>query len=65
MNKQKEEEKFEISKTNQTGQREICVFCVKPFDGYGNNPSPVLNFGLACDKCNITRVIPARLNMRK
>mgnify|MGYP003110638621 CR=1 FL=1 len=52
----------------------ICVICLGSLkdnasDGnksinwfQGNNPDPVKDHGRACDKCNDTVVIPARIN---
>lgn len=39
-----------------------CVICRQKFFGYGNNPYPVKNDGIACDSCNAQVVIPARFN---
>jgi hypothetical protein len=39
-----------------------CVLCGKKFFGYGNNPAPLSKKGECCESCNISRVIPARLN---
>lgn len=41
---------------------EICCICGEPIQGYGNNPAPVCDDGVCCDKCNIEKVIPARLS---
>lgn len=30
---------------------------------FGNNPSPITNEGECCDRCNWTKVIPARLDI--
>ena len=38
-----------------------CVLCKKVYYGYGNNALPLKN-GRCCEACNITKVIPARLN---
>jgi hypothetical protein len=38
----------------------ICSICRRGYDGHGNNASPVAD-ALACDDCNATVVIPARL----
>lgn len=38
-----------------------CVLCLEPFVGYGNNPAPVADHGLACDDCNNNTVIPERI----
>jgi hypothetical protein len=40
----------------------ICVLCKKHCEcKYGNNPDPVATEGVCCDRCNLTRVIPARI----
>lgn len=39
----------------------ICVLCNESIFGYGNNPSPVSEEGVCCDKCNQDIVIPVRL----
>ena len=39
-----------------------CCICGKWFKGWGNNPSPVKEKGQCCDMCNMTTVIPARIN---
>jgi hypothetical protein len=38
-----------------------CSICGQPYQGYGNNASPVVYGGRCCDVCNAYRVIPARL----
>jgi hypothetical protein len=38
-----------------------CSICGTSFEGYGNNPAPVKNEGRACDSCNTTEVMPARI----
>ena len=44
-----------------------CCLCGKEFDGFGNDPRPVMEaFGkgewnVCCDDCNMRRVIPARM----
>jgi len=38
-----------------------CVLCNGKIRNFGNNPSPLANEGKACDKCNYSKVIPARL----
>ena len=40
-----------------------CCFCTTSFNGFGNNPSPLMTTGRCCDTCNLTRVIPFRLGM--
>ena len=41
-----------------------CVLCGELQHGYGNNPQPVADHGLCCDKCNVRKVIPARLGVQ-
>jgi hypothetical protein len=38
-----------------------CPLCGEKYDGYGNNPAPLVVEGQVCDDCNATRVIPARI----
>jgi hypothetical protein len=39
-----------------------CCFCKKDIGKYGNNPEPLKQSPLkCCDICNMTRVIPARI----
>ena len=47
--------------------RNTCVICGKEFNGYGNNPWPVVKSGKCCDECNFDIVLPARMagNTRK
>ena len=41
-----------------------CCFCKKNVGKYGNNPEPLEKAPLkCCDSCNMTRVIPARIQM--
>lgn len=46
-----------------SGMKEYkCVLCSTNFSGYGNNPLPLAYEGrCCCDQCNITKVVPARL----
>ena len=40
----------------------VCCFCKKDVGKYGNNPEPLFKSpARCCDQCNMTRVIPARL----
>jgi len=39
---------------------EFCCLCTEFIRGYGNNAEPV-RVGRCCDKCNATKVIPARM----
>lgn len=43
----------------------FCVFCGKRINGYGNNPAPVKDEGVCCDKCNNTIVLAARIKALK
>lgn len=38
-----------------------CCICGEEFEGYGNNPWPVMEDGRCCDDCNHDYVVPARL----
>lgn len=42
-----------------------CVLCGKHFTGWGNDPWPVAEDGRCCDKCNMEKVLPARINLMK
>lgn len=42
---------------------QICCICGKQFVGYRNNPSPIKNDGMCCDKCNAEVVVPARIKL--
>lgn len=44
-------------------EKYICVFCGKKKTGWGNSCWPIINNenSRCCDKCNLHRVIPARL----
>lgn len=37
-----------------------CVLCHGEFEGYGNNPQPLAEEGVCCDRCN-NDVIVARI----
>lgn len=43
--------------------KHVCCICGKEFEGWGNNPYPVVKEEDArcCDDCNAMYVIPARL----
>ncbi len=43
--------------------KKVCVICGDEFEGFGNNPEPVVSAdkGLCCDGCNFYKVIPARI----
>lgn len=38
-----------------------CCICGKEIKGYGNNALPIKD-GICCDKCNMSVVIPTRIN---
>lgn len=42
-----------------------CIICGKKDIGYGNNPSPLLDKGRCCDKCNLEIVILYRFIQSK
>lgn len=42
-----------------------CIFCGKEIKGYGNNPEPVERVGKCCDSCNLSIVVPARMELLK
>jgi hypothetical protein len=48
-------------------EKKVCVLCNKEFTEYGNNPEPLKPYesGLCCDKCNLEKVIPARIEQQK
>lgn len=46
---------------NYETMKEKCCFCDKEIKGYGNNAQPVKE-GSCCDDCNVSIVIPERLN---
>ena len=39
-----------------------CSICSEEIKGHGNNAEPI-NDGRCCDKCNMDKVIPARIAM--
>lgn len=45
---------------NQPNEPKVCCICQCKFDGYGNNAEPVA-VGQCCDECNMSVVVPARL----
>lgn len=47
--------------TETTVDESTCVFCGVEITDYGNNPAPLKDEGRCCDHCNLTKVIPARL----
>ena len=38
-----------------------CCFCGERFRGWGNNPAPILEKGVACSACNTAILLPRRL----
>ena len=52
-------------KTSKCMEKKTCCICEKQFEGFGNNPWPVCEFGECCDECNASVVIPARISMSK
>lgn len=42
-----------------------CIICEEVIEGHGNNPWPLhsLEEGECCDRCNIEKVVPARIYM--
>ena len=55
---------------NEMNERTVhlCVLCGKKFQGWGNNPEPLVAEGddrRCCNKCNKTKVLPARILMLK
>ena len=38
-----------------------CCFCKKDVGEYGNDPYPVKEDAVCCDKCNLEIVIPIRI----
>lgn len=42
-------------------KEQVCVLCNETFTGWGNNPHPLAEEGVACDSCNFEKVVPARM----
>jgi hypothetical protein len=43
-----------------------CCLCGEEVEGYGNDPSPIPTENEndeCCDVCNLTKVIPTRINL--
>lgn len=34
-----------------------CVICKEDFKGHGHNPKPLVEFGVCCDRCNLTVIL--------
>jgi hypothetical protein len=45
----------------RAGTSKLCVLCGIEFLEWGNDPWPLASKGWCCDRCNATKVIPARL----
>ena len=41
----------------------VCCICKEPFEGHGNNPSPLQEKGRCCNACNLKFVVPARIEL--
>lgn len=39
----------------------VCCVCGEKHRGYGNSPAPLKNEGRCCDRCNLEKVLPARI----
>lgn len=53
-------------KTNEKSNKKAtkrCCLCGGEFEGHGNNPAPLKEGGVCCDKCNIEKVLPARAKL--
>jgi hypothetical protein len=52
-----------MSGVDPASEVQECVLCGYEFVGWGNNPEPLAAYedGRACDLCNGSKVIPARL----
>lgn len=42
-------------------KKQVCVLCNETFTGWGNNPHPLAEEGVACNSCNFEKVVPARM----
>jgi len=59
-------EGLHITKVRFVNQPPQCCLCQKPCEcEYGNNPYPLRDEGVCCDKCNSEKVLPARLASQK
>lgn len=50
-----------IEDCNNNDTRSRCCLCGDPIAAYGNNPWPLADEGECCDRCNFTKVLPARM----
>jgi len=50
-----------------TDSTKVCSLCEQPYEGYGNNPSPLTDrlggFDRCCDDCNEELVVPVRARL--
>jgi hypothetical protein len=60
---QKKERAAERARFIRDGIIFDCSLCSQKYPGYGNNPAPLPGES-CCDACNITKVIPARMNAK-
>ena len=60
---QKKERAAERARFIRDGIIFDCSVCSQKYPGYGNNPAPLPGES-CCDACNITKVIPARMNAK-
>jgi len=58
-----ESRRIRRKKKRSLTKKSLCVMCNAPIIDYGNNPWPLAEDGRCCDNCNITKVVPARINM--
>lgn len=42
-------------------KEQVCVLCNETFTGWGNNPHPLAEEGVACNSCNFEKVVPTRI----
>lgn len=42
-----------------------CCICGEHFEGWGNNPAPVMERGECCEFCNRSVVIPTRIELHR
>ena len=45
-------------------EKRVCCLCGKEFEGFGNNPEPLMGDkekNKCCNECNEKKVIPARI----
>lgn len=45
--------------------KHTCCICQQEFVGWGNNPAPLELEGRCCDYCNMTFVLPLRLQLER